>query len=155
MHKISRIEVQRQKKSLSAEDLGIDLHVRSEKNLFKWFLACLFFGKPIQQSVAARAYREFVKENLVSAESVLNAGWDKLVTVLDRGHYVRYDFSTATKLLKVCQMLKKKYGASVKSIIESAKGRRDLVRRLEEFYGVGPMTSGIFVRELFRKNIKK
>jgi len=29
-------------------------------------------------------------------EKILEAGWDKLVEVLDRGHYVRYDFSTTT-----------------------------------------------------------
>lgn len=37
-----------------ATKLGIDLSSRKEGELFKWFLACLLFGKPIQQEIAER-----------------------------------------------------------------------------------------------------
>ncbi len=93
-------------KKIYAKELDIDLASGRETEYFKWFLACLLFGKPIQQEVAKRAYFEFVKEGFVTPEAILKAGWDKLVEVLDRGHYVRYDFSTATKLLDVSQALK-------------------------------------------------
>ncbi|HKV58434.1 MAG TPA: hypothetical protein VJO32_09125, partial [Ktedonobacteraceae bacterium] len=96
-------------KNIYAKELGIDLASGRETEYFKWFLACLLFGKPIQQEVAKRAYQELVKEGIVSPEAILRAGWDKLVEVLDRGHYVRYDFSTATKLLDVSTALKEKY----------------------------------------------
>jgi len=39
-----------------ARKLGIDLSSRREGELFKWLLACLLFGKPIQQEIAERAY---------------------------------------------------------------------------------------------------
>jgi len=96
------------RKAVYSSELGIDLRSRKGTELFKWFLACLLFGKPIQQAVARRTYDEFVKEGLLTPESILAAGWDKLVQVLDRGHYVRYDFSTATKLLEVWAELRKK-----------------------------------------------
>jgi hypothetical protein len=38
-------------------------------------LACLLFGKPIQQEVAKRTYFEFEKEGLLSPEKILKAGW--------------------------------------------------------------------------------
>lgn len=132
-------------KKIFSDELGIDLKSRKEPDFFKWFLACLLFGKPIQQEVAKRTYFEFVKEGLVSPEAILRAGWDKLVEVLDRGHYVRYDFSTATKLLDVCKTLKEKYG-TLSALIKKSKNRQDLRRRLEEFKGIGPVTARIFLR---------
>lgn len=130
--------------NITSKELGIDLRSGKEEELFKWFLACLLFGKPIQQGVAKRAYFEFVKEGVLSPEKILEAGWDKLVNILDRGHYVRYDFSTATKLLEVFKELKTKYG-SLGEVLRQAKKRKDLAARLQEFKGVGPVTAGIFL----------
>jgi hypothetical protein len=135
------------KRAIYSADLGIDVRSGKEEDLFKWFLACLLFGKPIQQEVARRTYGEFVKEGLLTSEAILRAGWNKLVEVLDRGHYVRYDFSTATKLLEVCKSLKEDYG-SLTSLIDEAKSRADLSRRLQVFKGVGPVTVGIFLRDI-------
>ena len=42
------------------EQLGINLASRKEEELFKWFLACLLYGKPIQQEIAERAYTRLV-----------------------------------------------------------------------------------------------
>lgn len=135
----------KRRRNLTAADLGIDLTSGREDERFKWFLACLLFGKPIQQTVARRAYQEFVREGLVTPEAILQAGWDRLVAVLDRGHYVRYDFSTATKLLEVCQTLRERYG-SLAGLLGRASSQRDLVARLLEFKGVGPTTARIFLR---------
>ncbi|MDR7482307.1 MAG: DNA methylase [Armatimonadota bacterium] len=135
------------RRRISATDLGIDLASRREEERFKWFLACLLFGKPIQQTVARRAYEEFVREGLTSPEAILAAGWDRLVAALDRGHYVRYDFSTATKLLEVCAALEAQYG-SVTGLLAQATSERDLARRLQQFKGVGPVTARIFLRGL-------
>lgn len=139
----------RRKKVTGSRDLGIDLRSGRERELFKWFLACLLFGKPIQQEVAARAYRELVKAGLATPEAILRAGWDTLVEVLDRGHYVRFDFSTATKLLEVCQTLREQYG-SVSALLAGARGRREVARRLQAFKGVGPATTRIFLRDVQR-----
>ncbi|HSQ19363.1 MAG TPA: hypothetical protein VLR92_03215 [Blastocatellia bacterium] len=77
-----------------ARKLGIDLSSRKEGELFKWFLACLLFGKPIQQGIAERAYARLASARLRNPDNVLDAGWDELVRLLDEEHYVRYDFST-------------------------------------------------------------
>ncbi|MBZ5549070.1 MAG: hypothetical protein LAO22_14115 [Acidobacteriia bacterium] len=74
--------------------LGIDLSSRKDGELFKWFLACLLFGKPIQgkpiqQEIAERAYTRLVSAGLRNPDAVLGAGWDKLVALLDEAHYVR------------------------------------------------------------------
>lgn len=135
------------KKKIFAKELGIKLSSGREEEYFKWFLACLLFGKPIQQEVAKRTYFEFEKEGLLSADAILKAGWDKLVKVLDRGHYVRYDFSTATKLLEISKELKNRYG-SFKALLKQVKSRKELATRLQEFKGIGPVTAEIFLREI-------
>jgi len=136
-------------KKIYSTDLGIDLKSGREEELFKWFLACLLFGKPIQQEVARSTYLEFVRADLVTAERTLESGWDELVRVLDQGHYVRYDFSTATKLLDVCKMLKEKYG-TLTILINQSSSHKELEKRLLEFKGVGPKIVEIFLRELKR-----
>lgn len=131
----------------NARRLGIDLASQREQELFKWFLACLLFGKPIQTEIAEQAYRELINAQLTSPAAILGAGWDKLVSLLDRAHYVRYDFSTATKLLEVCQELKGRYG-TLASLLAQAKTLAELSRRLQEFKHIGPVTARIFLREV-------
>ncbi len=136
-----------QQKKINAKELDIDLSSKQETEYFKWFLASLLFGKPIQQEVAKRTYFEFVKEGLITPVTILKAGWDKLVEVLDHGHYVRYDFSTATKLLDVSKALKEKYG-TLTELFKRAKTVDELSTRLQEFKGVGPKTAEIFLRDI-------
>ena len=130
-----------------AKRLGINLFSRKEGELFKWFLACLLFGKPIQQEIAKRAYARLVSAGLRNPDAVLGAGWDKLVELLDEAHYVRYDFSTATKLLEVCQELKQRYGNMTK-LIAQTRNSSELSTRLQEFKHIGPVTARIFTREV-------
>lgn len=143
--RIEKRRTKRRRKNISAADLGIDLASRREGERFKWFVACLLFGKPIQQEVAKRTYQEFVGEGLVTPDAILDAGWDRLVAVLDRGHYVRYDFSTATKLLEICRDLKERYG-SLAGMLSQAGSERELAGRLLRFKGIGPVTARIFIR---------
>jgi hypothetical protein len=133
------------KQSPIADDLGIDLASRREEELFKWFLACLLFGKPIQREVAERACRELIHARLVSPDAILRAGWDKLVRLLDEAHYVRYDFSTATKLLEVSRELKERHG-SLTNLVAQARTPGQLSARVQEFKHVGPVTARIFLQ---------
>ena len=109
--------------------------------------ACLLFGKPIQQEVAKNTYLEFQKERLLTPKKIIDAGWDRLVEILDRGHYVRYDFSTATKLIEISKELFEIYG-TITNLLKSSKNERDLQKKLQNFKGIGQVTAGIFIRDL-------
>lgn len=131
----------------SAAELGINLATKEESELFKWFLACLLFGKPIQQQVAGHAYRVLVDAGVDSLDKLSDSSWDDLVDLLDQGHYVRFDYSTATKLLEVSRVVKQEYG-SVLGLVGAAANARDLEERLKVFKGIGPTTAAIFSREV-------
>ncbi len=90
---------------------------------------------------------EFVREELVTPQALLDAGWNRLMSVLDRGHYVRFDFSTATKLLDIAQSLTTRYG-SLTNLLRQSGSRKDLALRLQEFKGIGPVTIRIFLRDI-------
>ncbi|MEW6070678.1 MAG: hypothetical protein AB1485_08680 [Candidatus Thermoplasmatota archaeon] len=127
-----------------SKKLAIDL----EKEPFKWFLASILFGARITEGIAIKTYNEFEKENIIKPEKIIKAGWDKLVEVLDRGGYVRYDFKTADKLLEVSNNIIKKYG-KFENIQKEALDSKDLEERLKALgKGVGDITVSIFLREL-------
>ena len=128
-----------------SQELGIDLN--REEDRFKWFLASVLFAKRISSQLAKRTYKEFERAGIMTPESIMEAGWDKLVEVLDRGGYVRYDFSTASNLLGIAASLREKYG-SLENLHTQAKDSMDLEKKLLEFKGVGPTTVNIFLREL-------
>jgi len=128
-----------------SQQLGIDLG--REEHRFRWLLASILFSKRISSKIAQTTYREFEKEDLVTPEAIINAGYDKVVQVLDAGGYVRYDFSTASNLLSMAERLNKKYG-SLDKLYDQAEDSIDLEKRLIEFRGVGPTTINIFLREL-------
>lgn len=134
-------------KKINAKDLGIDLESKKESELFKWFLACLLFGKPIQQEVAKRTYFEFEKEGLVNPDAILKTPWKRLVAALDKGHYVRYDESTAAKLLEIMKELQTRY-ITVSNLLRQSDSVKELARRLQEFKGIGLKTTEIFIDEL-------
>ncbi len=131
--------------TLYTEDLGIDLTEPAGR--FKWFLASILFGARISEKIAANTYKAFERYGIDSMEKIIAAGWDELVKILDEGGYVRYDFSTATKLLDISQTLKDKYG-SLENLYSQSSDTKDLVRRLQEFKGIGAVTAQIFLREL-------
>lgn len=133
---------------LFSEELGIKLKSGKDPEVFKWFLASVLFGKRIGVNIAAATYREFVKNRLPGPGAIEKAGWDRLVAVLDEGGYVRYDESTATRLLEIMKKLRLEYGSSLDMLHRKARDSRDLERRLMDFKGIGPVTAGIFLREL-------
>lgn len=48
-----------------SRELGIHLSAHKPSEIFKWFLASIFFGARISETIAIRTFREFEKEGLV------------------------------------------------------------------------------------------
>jgi endonuclease III len=130
-----------------SEELGIDLKSRDPKEIFKWFLASILFGKPIRESSAIKTYNEFKKHKVLTPEKILETGWHGLVDILDSGSYTRYDFSTADKLLEVMKNLGKcEY---LVKIYENSADEEDLKAKIKNLgKGIGDVTINIFLREL-------
>lgn len=134
---------------LYSEELGIDLAKRSDSAYFRWFLASLLFGARISETTAKNTYRSFIRHGLTNPQRIHDAGWDFLVyPVMREGGYVRYDGRKSTQVLRDCEMLIADYGGSLTRLHHAARDARELEERLLAFYGVGPVTMNIFLREM-------
>lgn len=134
---------------LYSEQLGIDLTGDDEQELFKWFLASLLFGGHISEIIAAHTYQAFAAHGLLTPRKILGAGWGYLVSnIMREGGYVRYDGRKSDQVLKGCERLQEDYQGSLKRLYEAATDAADLEARMLAFYGVGPVTVNIFLREL-------
>ena len=137
-------------KRITAQQLGLatGLAGADEKALFKWLLASFLFGKPIQQTVAERAYRILVEQHgLDTPARLARCSQQELVRLLGQARYVRYDISTADRLLKLSRKLLAEYAGSVIVIRWQSSDQNDFTLRLLAFEGIGPKTVEIFMRE--------
>lgn len=129
--------------------LGIELSEADSGQIFRWFLASKLFGARISSNIAISTYREFEKNKVTSPEKILETGWDGLVQILDDGGYVRYDFSTATRLLSIMENLNKYYNNDLNRLHKRARDEEDLENLLKALgKGIGDVTVNIFLREL-------
>ncbi len=134
---------------LYSEELGINLKSKKEKEIFKWFMASVLFGKRINETIAKNTFNAMMKYKLTSPRAIIKFGWFRLVRkVMREGGYVRYDGMTSQYLLDISKKLIEDYGGKVTNIEKKAKDSKDLERRLLEFRGIGPTTVNIFLREL-------
>ncbi|MGE8498882.1 MAG: DNA methylase [Pseudomonas sp.] len=137
-------------KHISARQLGLEdgLAEGRDDALFKWLIASFLFGKPIQQHIAEQAYRVIVEQHQRDTPRTLgNSSKAELVRMLGQARYVRYDLSTADRLLKLCKKLNDEYAGTLGNLQQESGDRSEFERRLLAFEGIGPKTVEIFMRE--------
>ncbi|RZI30590.1 DNA methylase [Pseudomonas orientalis] len=135
-------------RSISASELGIELKPGDDSSLFKWFIASFLMGKSIQAPIAAQAYRVIIEEEgRDTPRKLQHCTSRQLVAMLGRAHYVRYDETTAQRLLDLSAKLNADYSGSITRMLEASDDRQAFERRLGEFDGVGPKTIEIFMRD--------
>ena len=138
-------------KTISAEDLNIQLNHNDDAALFKWLLASFLMGKRIQAGIAAEAYRVIAERHQRDTPRKLaNCTHRQLVGMLGEAHYVRYDETTATRLLALAVRLNDEYAGKVGNIVKASADRAVFEQRLMAFDGIGPKTVEIFMREAAR-----
>jgi hypothetical protein len=134
---------------LYSEELGIDLGRGLDADYFRWFLASLLFGGRISETIAKNTYHALVRHGLTTPRKIMNAGWDFLVDpIMREGGYVRYDGRKSAQLLRDYRKLIEDYGGKLSRLEAAAASSADLEAQLDAFYGVGPVTVNIFLREL-------
>ena len=69
------------RRNKTPEDLGIDLADGKPQQLYRWFLACLLFARPIQQDIAANAYKLW---GVIVVASILGIALFQAVALVER-----------------------------------------------------------------------
>ncbi len=135
-----------------------DLDVTSgDVDMFRWFLLCYLFGKPLQSTVAVATWRLFIEANLDTPWSIQDASRRMLVGLLYEGKYTRYADSTARGLQECMRQLIRDYDGSLMLMYEYSESEEQFSKRLQKLFGVGPKVTEIFMREteeLFARRVE-
>jgi len=127
-------------------DLGIDVD-RNADEIDRWALAAtLLGGSPT--SVAIHTYRVLEGAGARTLEDVRHRDREELVRLLDEAGYVRYEESTASRLLALAEAIADRYDGRLAALGEKSVSPSELERALGALPGWDPVTVGTFVREL-------
>ena len=135
------------RKEHTASEFDLDV-MSGDTDMFRWFLLCYLFGKPIQSRVAVTTWKLLIDKKFDTPWAIADASDHKLVRLLHRGGYTRYQHVTAHGL-KVCmERLIREYEGSLLLMVENSLDEDEFSKRLQELYGVGPKIAEIFAREI-------
>ncbi|MEY9212960.1 endonuclease [Thermobifida halotolerans] len=133
---------------LSCSDAGIRLADRPAP-LWQLLVLANLLSARISADIATAAARELNAAGGTTAKGMLDLDWQERVDALGRGHYVRYDESTATRLGDCARKAVDEYGGDLRRL--PGTEQRDvhaLEKDLRGFPGIGPTGANIFCREV-------
>jgi endonuclease III len=136
---------ERNKHSPSEFDLDV---ISGDDDMFRWFLLCFLFGKPIRSETAVATWRIFIDGKVDTPWAILETPNHKLVNMLRSGGYTRYQHAAADGLQKCMKQLIRDYDGSLYLMVESSMDEDELSKRIQKLYGVGPKIAEIFMREV-------
>ena len=136
----------RQQKTHSPTEFDLDI-LSGDADMFRWFLLCYLFGKPIRSETAVETWRLFIKKGMDTPWAIIDASEHKLVRILHTGGYTRYQHVTARGLKTCMDRLIREYEGSLFLMLESSLDEDEFKKRLLKLYGVGPTIAAIFTRE--------
>ncbi|MEV4129993.1 endonuclease [Nocardia sp. NPDC049707] len=117
--------------------------------LFQLLMLAELLSTRISADIAVAAAKELVSTGYRTPNRVADAGWQELVDALDRAHYKRYDESAASRLGANASRVLDRYGGDLRKLADEAE--HDSTRAaelLQQFQGIGPTGSDIFLREV-------
>ncbi|WP_433335643.1 endonuclease [Spirillospora sp. CA-294931] len=116
--------------------------------LFRLLVLANLLSTRIASDIAMAAARELFAAGGGTARGMSKLTWQQRVDALGRGHYVRYDESTATRLGEMADLVQEKYNGDLRRLaIESNRDKDRAAELIKEFPGIGPTGVDIFFRE--------
>ena len=135
------------RKTHSLADFDLDLF-SGDLDLFRWFLLCFLFGKPIRSESAVKTWRLFVKRKMDTPWAIRDVHWHELSHILCDGGYRRYDTVMAHGLQTCMDQLIREYDGSLWLLLEQSENEEECAKRLRKLHGVGPKVAEIFMSEV-------
>jgi hypothetical protein len=117
--------------------------------LFQLLVLCMLASKPIDAGIATRAARELSHSGLRTPHTVLIADRYKIIQAFGRAHYVRYDESSASRLIGLADRVNQEYRGDLRLLARLGKPDvRAAKVLLKQFTGIGDAGADIFLREV-------
>ena len=130
----------------TAAEFNLDV-LSGDDDLFRWFLLCYLFGKPIRSESAVATWQLFITKKNDTPWAITAAPEHKLVSILHNGGYTRYQHVTARGLKLCMEQLIREYEGSLLFMLDSSFNEEEFSKRLQKLHGVGPKVAEIFMRD--------
>jgi endonuclease III len=131
-----------------AEEAGIRLADKPAP-LYQLLVLATLLSTRISGEIAVAAARELFGAGYRTPKAMREATWQDRVDALGRGHYRRYDESTATRLGDGAELLLQRWHGDLRKLHEEGgDDPKRLASLLTEFPGIGPTGASIFLREV-------
>lgn len=138
--------MQKARKTHTAAEFDLDV-LSSDIAMFRWFLLCYLFGKPIRSETAVATWRLFIDKKLDTPWAITQASEREVTMVLHNGGYTRYEHVTARGLRTCMDRLIREYDGSLHFMLNSSQDEKEFAKRLKSLYGVGAKVAEIFMNE--------
>ncbi|MFJ8713975.1 endonuclease [Streptomyces violaceus] len=130
-----------------ADEAGIRLK-DTPQPLYRLLVLSHLLSARIRGSIALATARALHEAGLRDPRRMAEADWQERVDALGRGGYRRYDERTATQLGQAAELLTERWGGDLRRLRREADGKVSELRHLlQEFPGMGPAGTDIFLRE--------
>lgn len=117
--------------------------------LFQLLMLAELLSTRISADIAVAATKELVSTGYRTPNRVADADWQELVDALGRAHYKRYDESTASRLGANASRVLDRYNGDLRKLADEAEHDPSRAAELlQQFEGIGPTGSDIFLREV-------
>ena len=117
--------------------------------LFQLLVLCMLASKPIDATIAMHAGHELFADGLRTPKAVLASDRPTMIRAFGRAHYVRYDESSATRLVDISERVRDEYSGDLRELARrSEHDVRVTTRMLKQFKGIGDTGADIFLREV-------
>src|ERR1035437_6966851 len=126
-------------------ELGIDVDA-NEDEIERWALAATLFGARISATIAERTFAMLEQAGVRSIADAGRRDVGTLIELLDAGGYARYDLRTAERLHAIARTLDADRHGRVSTVLDLPPD--ELESALDALPGWGPVTVGLFLREL-------
>lgn len=116
--------------------------------LYRLLVLSTLLSARIDADIAVAAAKELSAAGFRTPHRMAESTWQQRVDALGRGHYRRFDESTATTLAQSTQWLLDQYDGDLRKLRNAAGTTRQVSQRLQDFPGIGPTGAAIFLREV-------
>jgi hypothetical protein len=131
-----------------AEEAGIRLADKPSP-LYQLLVLTTLLSHRISSQVAIAAARELFTAGYRTAAAMRASTWQDRVDTLGRGHYRRYDESTARLLAESADQVTARYHGDLRRLRDQTHGEASgIAALLQEFAGIGPAGASIYLREV-------
>ena len=130
-----------------AQEAGIELR-DTPAPLYQLLVLANLLSARIGAPVAVASARALFDAGFRTPEKMRAASWRQRVSALGRGGYKRYDERTSTMLGDGADLLLDAWGGDLRALRDASDDAPEILRRLQEFPGIGPTGASIFAREV-------